>query len=132
MKIQMLITADYATVDVATGKVHILGAFTRIGAQQFPHIHNRMAVAVKLAADSLTESTEPRNFELILTDEDGIELFQMTHVVRLPRDEKGNRADAYVMLELNKLEFPHSGVYEFSVFIDGEKIGDTPITLAQL
>jgi hypothetical protein len=132
MKIQMLITADYASVDIATGKLNILGAFTRINAKQFPVVHHRMAVVVKLTADSLTETTDRRNFELILTNEDGVELFQASCPVQIPRGEKGVRHDANVLLELNALEFPNAGVYEFSVYIDEEKVGDTSIELVQV
>ncbi len=131
MKIQMLIVADYASVDTATGKLNVIGAFGRIFFNQFPGKHQRMTVVVKLVADSPTETTEPRKFELVLADEDGLELFQASHSVSIPRDQFGNRSDANVLLELNNLEFPHPGTYEFSVRIDGEEIGNTPIELIQ-
>lgn len=131
MKIQMFVIADYASVDLATGKLNILGAFTRITAKQFPVIHNRLAVAIKLAADSPLETTRPRNFRLVLTDADGQELVQVSGAVGIPRDENGNRQDANVILELNALEFPHPGVYEFSVYIDDEKLDDASIELLQ-
>ncbi len=132
MKIQMLIAADYASVDVASGKLNILGAFTRISAKQFPVVHHRMAVVVKLAADDPTETTDPRKFDLILADADGTELLQLSNWVSIPRDPLGNRLDANVILELNRLEFAHPGTYEFSVVIDGEKIGDTAIYVVQV
>jgi hypothetical protein len=131
MKIQMLIVADYASVDLATGKLNILGAFTRINAKQFPTIHNRLAVAVKLTAEDPLENTQPRNFRLVLTDDDGLDLFQLSNVVSLKRDANANLQDANVIIEINALEFPHPGIYEFGVYIDDKKIGDTPIQLTQ-
>ena len=132
MKLQMLIVADYAAADIGSGKLTVVGAFNIIYAQQFPAIHPRLAIAVKLASDNPLETTEPRQFELHLTSEDGIDLFQAATPVQIPRDEKGNRHDANVILEINTLEFPSAGFYEFAIFIDGEKLGDTSIELVQL
>ena len=132
MKIQILTTADYASVDSATGKMNILGIFNRINAQQFPTTHPRMVLALKLAADSPTESGEPRSILLRLTDEDGKELFQIATVVQMPRDQFGIRQDANLTIEFNALEFPHPGTYEFAVLEDGEKIGETVINLVQM
>lgn len=132
MKIQMLIVADYASVDRATGKLNILGAFTRISAKQFPVKHHRMAVAVKLAADGPNETTERRKLELILTHEDGKELMVMSGGVQIPIGSDGTRSDTNIILELNNQEFPRPGFYEFSVHVDGQKIGDTAIELVQI
>lgn len=131
MKIRMLVTADYATLDSGNGKVHILGIFTRISTKAFPYRHPRMVVVVRLAPDDLTETTAQRNFDLVLSDADGTELLQASHLVQIPRDPQGNRVDANVLLELNLLEFPHPGLYEFAVYIDGEKLDDTSIELVQ-
>ncbi len=46
MKIPMMVTADYATVDPVTGKLHILGVFRSISAQSFPCKHSRMCLAL--------------------------------------------------------------------------------------
>jgi hypothetical protein len=132
VKIQMLITADYASVDIATGKLNILGAFSRINAKTFPVVHPRMALALKLVADNYNEPTTMRSLEIILSDADGNELMQVSGGVQIPRDERGNRRDANVILELNALEFPHPGIYEFAVYIDAQKIDDTTIELVQL
>lgn len=132
MKIQMLIVADAANVDVATGKINILGAFTRIHAIQFPALHPRMAIVVKLAPDSPLETTDVRNFEGILCDPDGTELAMMSGPINIPRGPDGARQDANIVLELNNVEFPHEGIYSFIIRIDGEEIGDTPIELVQL
>jgi hypothetical protein len=132
MKIQMLITADYASVDLASGKINILGAFARISTRQFPAIHPRLALVVKLAPDGPLETTEPRNVTIRLTDADGAELFITSGIVTLGRDENGNRQDVNIILELNQIVFPHPGVYEFSVSVDELEIGNTAIELVLL
>jgi hypothetical protein len=132
MKIQMLIVADAANLDVATGKINILGAFTRIFAKQFPAVHPRMAIVVKLAADTPIETTDVRDFEGILTDADGHEVALVSGPVSIPRGEKGTRPDASIILELNGVGFTHAGFYKFTVYVDGDEIGDTSIELVQV
>lgn len=132
MKIQMLITADYASIDQASGKLNILGAFNRIWSKVFPAIHQRMVVVVKLVASDPTERTDDRPLEVTLYDADGLALFQVSGMVRLPIDNRGIRQDADVLLEINGLEFPHAGTYEFVVRVDDEKLGESPIELLQI
>ncbi len=130
----MFLTADYATVDQATGKLNVLGAFNRIFAQSFPAVHPRMSVAIKLVASEPTETSEPRPIEVSLFDADrqSPPLFQMSGMVQLPVDNRGFRQDANVLLELNGLEFPRAGTYEFVVTVNGEEIGDAPIELIKI
>lgn len=132
MKTQMLLTADYASVDQATGKLNVLGAFNRIHAKKFPAVHPRMTLVVKLVASEATETTEPRSVDIILTDDDGNELLQVSGTVILPIDNKGFRKDASIVMELNTLEFPHAGAYEFGVWAEGKKLGETTIELIQI
>jgi hypothetical protein len=129
MKSQVLLTADYASVDQATGKLNILGAFNRIFAKQFPAVHPRMALVAKLVASDFAETTEPRPIEVTLTDADGTELFQVTGMVQLPIDKKGFRQDANIIVEINAIEFPRPGTYEFIVKCEHEVIGETTIEL---
>lgn len=130
MKIQILLTADYATIDQATGKIHVLGAFNRIFAKELPVIHSRMVLVLKLVASEPTETTAPRNIFIYLNDADGQTLFQLSSMVQLPND-KGYRQDAYVVAELNNFEFPTAGIYEFMVTEDGKLLGETTIEVLQ-
>lgn len=123
----MLIAADYASVDLATGKLNILGAFTRMHVKTFPYSHHRMALVVKLAAADILEPTDMRVFSVVMTDEDGTEYLQMSGGVQIPRDEYGNRPDANIILETNGLEFPHPGVYSFTIYIDGQELDHTAV-----
>jgi len=131
MKIQILLTADYATFDHATGKIHILGAFNRIFAKKFPVIHPRMVVVVRFVASEQTETTDSRNILILLSDEDGNNLFQISSIVQLPIDDKGYRRDANIVLELNEFEFPQVGAYEFIIMEDDNRLGETTIEVLQ-
>lgn len=132
MKIQMLITADAANIDTTTGKINILGAFNRIFSRQFPAVHPRIAVIVKLAAASPMESTDIRNFEGVLVDADGIELHIISGPVSIARLPNGTYSEVGMVLELNGIVFSHPGFYQYVIRIDGEEIGETSIELVLL
>ena len=131
MKIQLIITADYASIDQATQKLNILGAFTRIHARTFPIRHQRMVLAVKIAAE-LGDSTETRLFKVVLVDSDGMELLQVSGPLKIGHESDGTRPDFIAVLELNDLEFPHPGHYEFKVYVDDQELGNTSIGLAEV
>ncbi len=50
-------------------------------------------------------------------------------MVQLPIDKKGFRQDANIIVEINAIEFPRPGTYEFIVKCEHEVIGETTIEL---
>lgn len=131
LKYLMLITADYASIDQATQKLNILGAFTHIVARQFPCKHPRMAIALTLEAE-LLDTADPKILKVILADADGTELMVFAAEFQIPYGEGGYRPYASFVLELNNLEFPHAGEYIFTVYVDDQPIGHTSIVLDQM
>jgi hypothetical protein len=131
MKITTLLTADHASVEQATGKVHILGAFTRIFAEQFPCIHRRMAVVIKLRPD-LGDHANERELALVLKDENGIELMRFSVPFTFNYGDLGVRPEFNAVLELNNLHFPKAGLYEFEVYVDDQLQGGTSIELIEV
>jgi hypothetical protein len=130
MKLMMCVTADYASIDTGTGKLNILGAFTRITAKQFPARHNRMALVVKIGPE-LGDHPDPRELSVVLVDEDGTDYLRVSMPFQLPHGDRGVRPEFNAVLELNNLEFPRPGIYEFRVYVDGEMQGQTSIQLVQ-
>ena len=51
MKILMMVTADYASIEPQTGKLNIIGVFNQINAQEFPTSHRRMYLVIKRQPD---------------------------------------------------------------------------------
>lgn len=130
MKINMLVTSDVAYIDPATGKLYLLGVFERIKTRnEFPIKYSRIAVTVRFGANGPLESLVPHNFEIRLTDTDGMDLLQVAGTITLTRDDSGKILDTTTVLEINEVEFPHPGTYEFSAWIDGEKVSDTALEL---
>ena len=124
----ILLTADYASIEQATGKLNILGMFNKILAEKFPVRHARMAVVVKLIGELGDRSTQ-RMMTVKLVDEDGTELWRMVTPIQLPQTLHGTPREFTAVIELNGLEFSHSGMYAFSVELDGEPLEAAPIEL---
>jgi hypothetical protein len=131
MKLMMLITADYASIDRATGKLNILGAFSRISTKKFPTKHKRMAVVVKIRAE-LGDHSDLRALSVVMVDEDGTEHIRVPGRFRLPPGHGGVRPEFNAVLELNGLKFPKPGTYEFRVLVDEEMLGYTSIELVEI
>lgn len=130
MKTMMLIVADQANIDRSTGKLNLLGAFSRIYAKQFPAEHSRMALAIVLQAE-LGDHHDQRMLEVELEDEDGEKLVRVKGPFEFPKTGTGEAEQFHAVLELNEVTFPHPGYYRFVVSVDGEFIESTSIELVQ-
>jgi hypothetical protein len=127
MKLQMLIAADYASVDTRSHKLNILGAFTRISAKQFPAIHQRLALALMLIAE-LGDTSDSKELTVDLVDADGNELIRLVGEFSIP-SQAGKRPPLALVMEINNLRFPHAGEYTFNVYVDDVLLDETDITL---
>jgi len=130
MKLMVLLTADYASVERPTGKLNVLGAFSRIFAKTFPCRHHRMAVVVRLKPD-FGDHTDGRELSIVLSDEDGTELMQFEIPLTFPLGEGGSRPEFQGVIELNNLLFPRPGSYEFTVLVDDQFLGSTSVELVE-
>lgn len=130
MKLTIALAADYASVEQATGKLNVLGVFTRINAPRFPATHPRLALVAQIRPE-LGDHTNQRNLKVLLVDSDGVELLQIAGSFRLPHADSGPRPDFNIVLELNNLIFPHPGEYEFQISTDDENLGDIPLELVK-
>ena len=73
MKILMMVTADYASIEPQTGKLNIIGVFNQINAQEFPTSHRRMYLVIKIGGE-IFDNPNPHKLSVALADEDGIEI----------------------------------------------------------
>lgn len=128
MQLMILLTADYANIDRPSEKLNVLGAFGYIFAEKFPHRHTRMTVVVKLRPE-FGEHAAERELSIVLSDADGIELVRFAIPFSFPLGEDGHRPDFLGVVELNNLEFPRPGIYAFSIIVDDQVLGSTPVVL---
>ena len=126
-----MVTADYATIDPITGKLHILGVFRNITANSFPTQHPRMCLALIIEGE-FADSKNPHELVVTLADEDGIEVFSMKGAFEMPKDASGIAPHCNVLLEFNDLQFEKPGQYRFYVTVNNDEIeGSSAIQVVQ-
>lgn len=131
MQIVMILLADYAAAD-ASNKLNILGAFTHLNSYQFPVRHPLMHLVMKIQP-APSEYGDTRTLRIVLVDEDGNELFQMSGDINIPRVKKGGELpELNAIIAFRDLEFPRAGTYEFRVLIDKDQKAELPLKVAQI
>src|SRR6266513_2346282 len=110
MYLDFAVIADYALVDQA-GKLSVLGIFQHIWVQQFPAMHPRLHLVLRLKGKR-TEVGE--------------------HAVQIRlQDEQETEIEAGAILVFD-VPFPHPGPYRFVITIDGETQASVPVTVSQV
>jgi len=131
VKIVMMVTADYAAVEPQTGKLNVLGVFTRITAEEFPTTHHRMYLAVKFEGEIL-DGSRPHQLSVTLASEDGVNLFALEGEFRMPESPPGIPPQCGLVVELNQLKFENPGDYRFYVRVnDGDLDESSVLQLVQ-
>jgi len=126
-----MVTADYATIDPITGKLHILGVFRSINANAFPTQHPRMCLALIIEGE-FADSRNPHELAVTLADEDRVEVFSMKGAFEMPKSASGIAPHCNVLLEFNDLQFEKPGQYGFYVAVNHDEIeGSTVIQVVQ-
>jgi len=122
----MMVTADYAAVEPATGKIHILGVFRQIHAQKFPARHRRMCLVVKIEGE-ISDSRNPHKLSVTLTDEDGAEMITIEGGFEMPGSSPGIPPEYNALLEFNELVFQKSGEYRFYVRVNDDEVEEATV-----
>jgi hypothetical protein len=147
MRIDFAVVCDYAVID-QYGKLSVLGIFQHIWVTQFPTVHPRLHLVMRLKG-ARTEIGQHK-VEIRLRDEDGREIIKGDGTVALIRlrDEDGReiiKGDGTVafseppagVLEVEAgavlvfdVPFEKAGRYEFAIEVDGDVATVVPITVA--
>ena len=129
MHVDFAVVADYALVD-QSGKISVLGIFQHIWVQQFPAMHPRLHLVLRLKGKR-TEVGE-HGVQIRLADEEGAEILGGNGTVTFAEPPAGVvdiEAGAILVFDV---PFPHPGVYTFDITVDGERKAEVPITVTQL
>jgi hypothetical protein len=127
--VDFAVVADYALVD-QSGKISVLGIFQHIWVQQFPAMHPRLHLVLRLKGKR-TEVGE-HGVQIRLADEEGAEILGGNGTVTFAEPPAGVvdiEAGAILVFDV---PFPHPGVYKFDITVDGEQKAEVPITVTQL
>ncbi|MBI2401654.1 MAG: hypothetical protein HYW06_14025 [Gemmatimonadetes bacterium] len=128
MKLDFAVVCDYAIVD-QYGKLSVLGIFQHIWVAQFPAVHPRLHLVLRLKGKR-TEVGEHR-VRIRLTDTTGTEVLSGDGTVTLAEPPAGvTEVEAGAILVFD-VPFAHAGRYVFEITVDGELQASVPLTVAQ-
>ncbi|HEX9611459.1 MAG TPA: hypothetical protein VF978_06195 [Gemmatimonadales bacterium] len=129
MHLDFAVVADYALVDQA-GKISVLGIFQHIWVQQFPAMHPRLHLVLRLKGKR-TEIGE-HAVQIRLLDEGDVEILGGNgNVTFAEPPARVTDIEAAAVLAFD-VPFPHAGQYRFEITIDGEPKASVPITVSQM
>ncbi len=129
MHLDFAVVADYALVDQA-GKISVLGIFQHIWVQQFPAMHPRLHLVLRLKGRR-TEVGE-HGVRIRLLDDADVEILGGNGSVNFAEPPAGVieiEAGAILVFDV---PFPHPGTYRFEITLDGEAAAQVPITVSQM
>lgn len=128
MHVDFAVVADYALVD-QSGKLSVLGIFQHIWVQQFPAMHPRLHLVLRLKGKR-TEIGE-HAVQIRLLDDQGNESLGGSGNVTFAEPPAGvTEIEAGAILVFD-VPFPHAGVYRFEITIDSEQKAAVPVTVSQ-
>ena len=128
MKIDFAVACDYAVVD-QYGKLSVLGIFQHIWVAQFPAVHPRLHLVLRLKGRR-TEIGEHR-VRIRLHDEDESEIMRGDGTVTFSEPPAGVvEIEAGCVLVFD-VPFQKPGRYTFEITVDDEVKSEVPITVAQ-
>jgi Family of unknown function (DUF6941) len=123
------VVADYALVDQA-GKISVLGIFQHIWVQQFPAMHPRLHLVLRLKGRR-TEIGE-HGVQIRLVDEQGSEVLGGNGNVTFAEPPAGVTEIEAAAILVFDVPFPHAGLYRFEITVDGTPAAEVPITVSQM
>src|SRR3989442_3825445 len=118
MHLDFAVVADYALVD-QSGKMSVLGIFQHIWVPQFPAMHPRLHLVLRLKGKR-TEVGE-HQVQIRLMDEEDAELLGGSGTVNFAEPPAGvTEIEAEAVLVFD-LPFPPAGRYRFEIPVCGER-----------
>lgn len=129
MHLDFAVVADYALVD-QSGKISVLGIFQHIWVQQFPAMHPRLHLVLRLKGRR-TEIGE-HAVHIRLVDDHSVEILGGSGSVTFAEPPAGVTEIEAAAILVFDVPFPHHGVYKFAITLDGEGAAEVPITVSQM
>ncbi|MGH7646410.1 MAG: DUF6941 family protein [Gemmatimonadales bacterium] len=129
MHLDFSVVADYALVD-QVGKISVLGIFQHIWVQQFPAMHPRLHLVLRLKGRR-TEIGE-HAVQIRLLDDGDAEILGGNGNVTFAEPPAGVTDIEAAAILVFDVPFPHPGLYRFEIVVDGERKATVPITVSQL
>lgn len=128
MKIDLAVVCDYALID-QYGKLSVLGIFQHIWVQDFPAVHPRLHLVLRLKGKRTEIGQHALTIRLV--DDAGAEVLSGGGAVAFNEPAAGViEIEAGTVLVFD-VPFEHEGRYQFEINVDGTLDTTVPITVSQ-
>jgi len=127
VKIDLALVCDYAIID-QYGKLSVLGIFEHIWVHEFPVVHPRLHLVIRLKGRRTEIGEHAVNIRLV--GEDGEEVISGDGTVTFAEPPAGILEIEAGTVLLFDVPFEHAGTYTFEISVDDEIASFVPITVA--
>ena len=127
MNIDLALVCDYAIID-QYGKLSVLGIFEHIRVHEFPVVHPRLHLVIRLKGRRTEIGEHAVNIRLV--DENGGEVIGGDGTVTFAEPPAGIVEIEAGTVLLFDVPFEDAGTYTFEISIDGDVASFVPITVA--
>ena len=129
MNVDFAVVSDYALVDQA-GKISVLGIFQHIWVQQFPAMHPRLHLVLRLKGKRTEIGEHPVQIRLV--DDRDTEILGGSGTVNFAEPPAGVTDIEAAAILVFDVPFPHPGTYRFAISVDSAPAASVPITVSQM
>lgn len=132
MQLRYAHLCDYAGLGSGGGKPIVVGIFDTVyDAEQVRPIRLPISYFVARIDASLAGGTE-HDLQIVVSDEDEEEVHRFDlGATPFSPGGPGRPLSTHLIMLIAGLEFPERGDYNFQVIVDGEKLGATPLYIAE-
>jgi hypothetical protein len=128
MIVDFAVVSDYALVD-QQGKISVLGIFQHIWVQQFPAMHPRLHLVLRLKGKRTEIGEHP--VQIRLADGQGNEILGGNGTVSFAEPPAGVTDIEAAAILVFDVPFPREGQYHFEITVDGEVKAQVPISVSE-
>ncbi len=127
MKIDFAVVCDYAVVD-QYGKLSAMGIFQHIWVPQFPAVHPRTHLVLRLKGTRTEVGTH--RVRIVFSDHDGGEVLRGDGTVTFSEPPAGVLEIEAAAILVFDVPFQQAGRYRFDITVDDDIHTEVPITVA--
>lgn len=128
-----MVVEIFSICDAATdfgGKLNLLGTFEGIAAKKAPITRDRCSVAIRMRFAQAESGEHTVRAQLVDKDQKQVGPGMSAKLtVKLPAGRVSIAQN--LVLNINNLQFPAFGDYEFQLWVDGVKVSQLPLMVAQ-
>lgn len=128
MRIDFAVVCDYAVID-RHGKLSVLGIFQHVWVQQFPAVHPRMHLVLRLKGRRTEVGQHPVRIRMY--DEERHEVIKGDGTVTFAEPPAGVLEIEAGCVLVFDVPFQRTGRFVFEITVDDDVTAEVPITVAQ-